>query len=143
MAQARLNGPLRSPQELATIVKMPSQNSWEHSSLCIVGPNPLKIGERVVLFDQCKALDSQGVVISVFDGGHVTMPNCPTGMYIFKGDEGEVVATCGHRELRFQEEVSFDLVVKGMQCIFALHFTLAGQRCTTPFRPLQRDQNHR
>lgn len=55
------------------------------------GPNPLKIGERVVLSTSATLVDSRGVVISVFDGGHVTMPNCPTGMYILKGDEGEVV----------------------------------------------------
>ena len=33
------------------------------------------------------------------------------------------------------------LVVRGLRCIFALHFTLAGQGCTTRFRPLQRSQN--
>ena len=55
------------------------------------GANPLRSGERFMLSNDARLMDTRGAILATFKSGPAWMPQCPTGMYILHGNGGEVM----------------------------------------------------
>ena len=55
------------------------------------GANPLRSGERFLLFNDAKLMDSRGAILATLKSGPASMPHCLPGVYILQGNGGEVM----------------------------------------------------